>query len=74
MKPLILALALVACAEPPPKPHYQPMQMAQAQRQKPTPYSCELYYEEQKKCAFGSCDKQTLARLKNECLRDGGRP
>jgi hypothetical protein len=32
------------------------------------------YYDEQKKCAFGSCDQRTLDRLKRECLRDGGRP
>jgi hypothetical protein len=31
-------------------------------------------HDEQKKCAFGSCDKQTLERLKNECVGDGGRP
>jgi hypothetical protein len=72
MKPLILALALVACAEAPPKPHYQPTQVAASEQ--PPPYSCRLYYDEQKKCAFGSCDKQTLVRLHDECLRDGGRP
>jgi hypothetical protein len=38
------------------------------------PYSCRLYDAEQRKCAFGSCDKRTLERLRNECLRDGGRP
>jgi hypothetical protein len=38
------------------------------------PYSCRLYYDEQRKCAFGSCDQRTLERLKRECLRDGGRP
>jgi hypothetical protein len=37
------------------------------------PYSCRLLYDEQKKCAFGSCDKRTLERLRNECLRAGGR-
>ena len=37
------------------------------------PYSFRLLYDEQKKCAFGSCDKRTLERLRNECLRDGGR-
>jgi hypothetical protein len=40
----------------------------------PVPYSCRLYYDEQKKCAFGSCDRRALDRLRNECLRDGGRP
>jgi hypothetical protein len=38
------------------------------------PYSCRLLDDEQKKCAFGSCDTRTLDRLRNECLRDGGRP
>jgi hypothetical protein len=38
------------------------------------PYSCQLHYDEQRKCAFGSCDKRTLDRLRNECLRDGGNP
>jgi hypothetical protein len=38
------------------------------------PYSCRLLYEEQKKCAFGSCDQRVIERLRNECLRDGGRP
>jgi hypothetical protein len=66
-----LLLALVACAEAPPKPHYQPTQVAQADK---PPYSCRLFYDEQKKCAFGACDKQTLVRLHDECLRDGGRP
>src|SRR6516162_698135 len=37
------------------------------------PYSCRLLYDEQKKCAFGSC-KRVVERLRNECLRDGGRP
>jgi hypothetical protein len=37
------------------------------------PYSCRLLYDEQKKCAFGSCDERTVERLRNECLRDGGR-
>ena len=38
------------------------------------PYSCGLLYDEQKKCAFGSCDARVIERLKRECLRDGGRP
>jgi hypothetical protein len=38
------------------------------------PYSCRLYDDEQRKCAFGSCDARTVDRLRNECLRDGGRP
>jgi hypothetical protein len=38
------------------------------------PYSCRLLYDEQRKCAFGSCDKRVVVRLTKECLRDGGRP
>jgi hypothetical protein len=38
------------------------------------PYSCRLFADEQRKCAFGSCDRRTVERLRNECLRDGGRP
>jgi hypothetical protein len=40
----------------------------------PRPYSCRLLDDEQRKCAFGSCDARTVERLRNECLRDGGRP
>jgi hypothetical protein len=38
------------------------------------PYSCRLLDDEQRKCAFGSCDARTIERLKCECLRDGGTP
>jgi hypothetical protein len=38
------------------------------------PYSCRLLYDEQKKCAAGSCDKRVVERLTRECLRDDGRP
>lgn len=38
------------------------------------PYSCRQLYAEQKRCAFGSCDRRVLERLTKECLRDGGRP
>jgi hypothetical protein len=38
------------------------------------PYSCRLLDDEQRKCAFGSCDHRTLDRLRKECPRDGGRP
>jgi hypothetical protein len=27
------------------------------------PYSCRLYDDEQRKCAFGQCDARTIARL-----------
>jgi len=37
------------------------------------PYSCRLYDDEQRKCAFGSYDARTVERLKHSCLRDGGR-
>jgi hypothetical protein len=38
------------------------------------PYSCRLLDDEQRKCAFGSCDARTVDRLRKECLRDGGQP
>ena len=38
------------------------------------PYSCRLLDDEQRKCAFGSCDARATERLRKECLRDGGRP
>ena len=38
------------------------------------PYSCRLNDDEQKKCALGGWDNRTVERLKDECLRDGGRP
>jgi hypothetical protein len=58
----MLALALVASV---------PVISAEPERR---PYSCRLLDDEQRKCAFGSCDARTLDRLRNECLRDGGRP
>jgi hypothetical protein len=73
MKPLILALALVACAGPP-APRNRVMPIIVAAGSEAPLYSCRLLYDEQKKCAFGSCDKRTVERLHNECLRDGGRP
>jgi hypothetical protein len=57
---LLLIIANNAAAQPPPKTE--------------PPYSCRLLYDEQRKCAFGSCDKRTVERLRLECLRDGGRP
>jgi hypothetical protein len=38
------------------------------------PRGCQLLDAEQRKCAFGPCDKRTVERLRNECLRDRGRP
>jgi hypothetical protein len=51
-----LALGLVLAAAP----------ALAAEQTVPPPYSCRLYYDEQKKCAFGSCDQRTLDRLKKE--------
>jgi hypothetical protein len=36
------------------------------------PFSCRLLTDEQRKCAFGSCDPRVIEQLKRECLRDGG--
>ena len=63
MKPIILVLVLAAV----------PARAGQ-NTPPPTPYSCRLLYDEQRKCAFGSCDKRVIERLTKECLRDGGRP
>jgi hypothetical protein len=61
-KYLMLAFALVAAV---PAIAAEPPQR---------PYSCRLLDDEQRKCAFGSCDKRTVECLRKECLRDGGRP
>jgi hypothetical protein len=38
------------------------------------PYSCRLLDDEQRKCAFGSCDARTIKRLKaSACATAGGR-
>ena len=37
---------------------------------RPAPYSCRQLYDEQRKCAFGSCDKRVIDRLIKKCLRD----
>jgi hypothetical protein len=34
---------------------------ARAQQPPEPPYSCRLLYDEEKKCAFGSCDKRVVA-------------
>ena len=42
--------------------------------EQPTPPSCQLLLDEQRKCAMGvACDKRVIARLRRACLRDGGR-
>jgi hypothetical protein len=38
------------------------------------PYACRRYDDEQKKCAFGSCDKRVIEQLKKDCLIEGGIP
>jgi hypothetical protein len=63
IKVLILEIALIGAAP-----------AIAAPPEQGRPYSCRLLDDEQRKCSFGSCDKRTLERLKNECLRDGGRP
>lgn len=64
MMPVILAMVLVAA-----------IPAASLAGETPqTPYSCQLLYDEQRKCGFGACDKRALERLRRECLRDGGRP
>jgi hypothetical protein len=66
VKPIIFALALAAAF---------PALAADTSGAPPRePYSCRLFADEQKKCAFGSCDQRTIERLKRECIRDGGRP
>jgi hypothetical protein len=62
---LILALALVAAPA---------WAAGQDSAPREAPYSCRELYSDQKKCAFGSCDKRVVERLTKECLRDGGRP
>ena len=54
---LVLALPALTADPTPPK----------------TPYPCRLLWDEQRKCAVGECDKRVIARLRRECLRDGGR-
>jgi hypothetical protein len=61
----LLALALLCAAASP----------AGAADQAPDrPYSCRLYDDAQRQCAFGQCDARAIERLRKECLRDGGRP
>src|SRR4051794_20984516 len=55
----LMVIALLAWAADPPS--------------RPAPYSCRQLLDEQRKCAFLSCDKRVIERLRRECLRDGGR-
>ena len=57
--PIILALAIVAAPA-----------WAGQDTKLPAPYSCHQLYNEQKKCALGSCNKRTMDRLTTKCLRD----
>ena len=53
---------------------------AYSQTVKPTPepYSCQMYREAEKKCSYstiGKCYVQhEVDRLRQQCLREGGRP
>jgi hypothetical protein len=38
------------------------------------PYSCRLFADAQRQCAFGNCDDRRQQRLRRECVCDGGRP
>ena len=55
----ILALALIAMPA-----------WAGQDTKRPVPSSCRQLYDEQKKCAFGFCDKRVMDRLTKKCLRD----
>jgi hypothetical protein len=62
---ILLALtATPAIAQQPPRPKEQP-------------YSCQLYYEAQRKCSYntvGPCYVQhEVNRLRQQCIREGGR-
>ena len=62
----VAALSLVVLA--------LPARAAEPAPEQPTPPSCQLLLEEQRRCAMGAaCDKQAIARLRRKCLRDGGR-
>ena len=62
MKPLVLAMALIAAA---------PI-ATNAQTPAPEPHSCQQLHEETNKCEAGmrSCDQYVIARLEAQCLRD----
>jgi hypothetical protein len=38
------------------------------------PYSCRLFADAQRQCAFANCDDRRQQRLRRECVRNGGRP
>jgi hypothetical protein len=62
IKHLMLALALMVAI---------PVIAAEPERR---PYSCRLFDDEQRKCAFGPCDKRVVDRLKmNACAMEDGR-
>jgi hypothetical protein len=71
---VILTLVQRAHAPAPAPSHASAAGIVLAADTQLSPYSCRLLYDEQKKCAFESCDRRVVERLRNECLRDGGRP
>ena len=55
-------------------PVHGPLAAGQDSAPREPPYSCRELYSEQKKCAFGSCDKRVIERLTKEaCATAGGR-
>jgi hypothetical protein len=62
MRPLVLALALIAAS---------PI-ATNAQPAAPEPRSCQQLHEETNKCEAGmrSCDQYVIARLQAQCQRD----
>jgi hypothetical protein len=77
------ALALVILQAPPraapsvpstPAPHASAAPVGMVLAADSEPYSCRLFADAQRQCAFGNCDDRQLQRLRRECIRDGGRP
>ena len=63
MRPLVLALALIAAA---------PIATNAQTPAPPEPRSCQRLHEETNKCEAGmrSCDQRIIARLEAQCQRD----
>jgi hypothetical protein len=63
MRPLVLALALIAAA---------PIATNAQTPAPPEPRSCQQLHEETTKCEAGmrSCDQHVIARLQAQCQRD----
>jgi hypothetical protein len=62
---VLLMVMISAIAAPAPARAAEPPQR---------PYSCRLLDDSERKFAFGQCDQRERARLRKECLCDGGRP